>query len=81
MLMQQLYLTRSLGKNVRGMATLTTWVKSDKRLKEGVEITLKGEDHRWRISKVYEGEHDLSEIENRSFDNNNYDKHEGLKLK
>lgn len=80
MLMTQLYLTRPLGEGVRGIGTLTTWVESDKRLKEGVEITLKGEDHRWTISKVY-GEAELSQIDNRGWDNNNYDKHNGLGIK
>lgn len=79
MKMTQLDLTRSLGENVRGIGVMTTWVESDKRLKPGVEITLKGEDHRWRIAKVY-AEQELSQIDAKGWDNNNYDKHTGLNV-
>lgn len=59
----------------------TVWLEDDKRLKEGIEITLKGDDdRRWTIVRLYNSVHELSEIKT-TFDNNNYDVHKGLDIK
>lgn len=57
---------------------MTTWLDNDARIRVGVVISLKGEDDtRWKIVKVYETR-TAADIDKRGWDNNNYDKHEGL---
>lgn len=62
----------------------TTWVDNRKELRPGVKVTLK--DYRpnvkWTVYQVFEAQIDAKDIEfHRKWDNNNYDKHEGLVLK
>lgn len=60
---------------------LTTWLENDKRIKEGVNLTLKeyGTNCVWHVNKVF-GTASFNEINHHGWDNNNYDKHEGLGL-
>jgi hypothetical protein len=37
----------------QGTRQTTCWVKADKRLRPGVEVSLKGKDGRWKIEAVY----------------------------
>ncbi len=61
---------------------MTTWLDVRPDLKEGVVITLKGfEKVQWYVDKLYDGLHDAADFEfHRKWDNNDYSKHEGLKL-
>lgn len=59
---------------------MTTWVDADKRLKEGVVIKLKNDDRAWTVLHVYNTEF-MHTIDNRGWDNNNYDKHESKSMK
>lgn len=77
MLMTQIRLKRPEAEDSIRIVNLITWVESDKRLKKGVKVTLKGDDRVWTIDEVY-GEAELSQIDHRGWDNNNYDKHKGL---
>lgn len=65
-----------------GKRHLTTWVEKIPELKEGVVISLKEyPDMVWKVVKMYSFTIDASTLDyNRNWDNNNYDKHEGLKL-
>lgn len=60
-------------------ATMTTWVDQNEKVKVGAVISLKGNDHTFTVREVYETR-PMSEVSNRGFDNNNYDKHVGLGL-
>jgi hypothetical protein len=63
---------------------MTTWVDNRPDLKEGVDIELKEIPGRlWRVAKIFRGvELDSKALDfHRKWDNNNYDKHEGLKIK
>ncbi len=60
--------------------SMTTWLEQDKRIKQNVKLTLKDDpDTLWTVTEVF-GTQELNEIDHHGWDNNNYDKHEGLKL-
>lgn len=70
-------------KNINGNETLTTWLDVRPGLKAGSIITLKDfkPDIKWVVKQLFEPEHDSVDFDfHRKWDNNNYDKHEGLKL-
>lgn len=69
----------TLGGNLELHHQMTTWLDADSRIKEGVVITLKDykPDMKWVIDKVY-STMTKADIDKRGWDNNNYDKHEGL---
>lgn len=61
----------------------TTWVDKRPDLKKGAEITLKDlkPEMKWLVTAVFDQEHDAADFDfHRKWDNNNYDKHEGLKV-
>lgn len=62
------------------MVYMVTWLDADKRIQSGTVISLKGDERKWLIVDVY-NTIERSEIDQHGWDNNNYDKHEGLKLK
>lgn len=62
------------------ITAMTTWVDADNRIKEGVKVLFKGDDREWSILKVYNTELRHS-IDNRGWDNNNYDKHDGTSMR
>lgn len=62
---------------------LTTWVDWRPDLREGSTITLKDfmPETRWTVVRLYGKEHDARDFDfHRKWDNNDYSKHEGLKL-
>jgi hypothetical protein len=64
-------------------AKMTTWVEKNKLLGEGSAVRLEGETEWRRVSKIYDGI-ELTKVEiesNRSWDNNNYDKHNTTSMK
>jgi hypothetical protein len=64
---------------IQGQRQLTTWVDKRNDVKVGTILSLKGEEGRWRVYRVFEVEMLESQLNtHRIFDNNNYDKHEGL---
>lgn len=72
----------TLSKRVSDTNTkyMTTWVDSDSRLKPNASVVLKGIEGEWKLQKVY-GTQDRHEVDNRGWDNNNYDKHDGTSMK
>lgn len=59
---------------------MVTWLDEDSRIKKGVKLTLKDDDRLWTVTEVYNTE--LSHtVDNRGWDNNNYDKHNGIPMK
>lgn len=57
----------------------TKWVDNLPNLREGKYIELEKGDGRWRIEKIHDKVLDIEQLNSqRGFDNNNYDKHEGL---
>lgn len=79
--MQQITVSRVVDN---GIASFNTWVEKDNRLKVGKVIVFKDpdlKDYEWTIQHIYDQEIEFDTIDKqRDFDNNNYDKHEGLKL-
>lgn len=63
------------------LATMVTWLPTDKRIKKGVSVKLKGKDEWWEVALVFSTEAEMNEIDNRGWDNNNYDKHDGTSMK
>lgn len=64
--------------------TFTTWVDKRPELKIGSRISLKDlkPETTWLVVNIYDKELDSKDLEfHRKWDNNNYDKHEGLKLR
>lgn len=58
---------------------MTTWVDKHRGLQPGTLISLKDVDGKWEVMRVHDVEVLEKSLDNwRSFDNNNYDKHEGL---
>lgn len=80
-LMQQITVARVTPE---GIHAFTTWVEKDDRLKVGRIIMFKDhmKDEEFTVTDVYNQFVEFDTIaRQRDFDNNNYDKHEGLKLK
>lgn len=78
--MQQITVARTTPE---GIHAFTTWVEKDDRLKVGRIIMFKDhmKDTEFTITQVYDRLIEFDTIaRQRDFDNNNYDKHEGLKL-
>lgn len=75
-LMGQINVMRILDDN--SIAAFTTWVPVDKRLKIGSVVTFKDLDHKWTITHMYDRQMEMDQIDYHGWDNNNYDKHEGL---
>lgn len=69
-------------KSLDGNETLTTWLDVQPKLKEGAIITLKEYGTtKWVVRQLWEQEHDATDFDfHRKWDNNDYSKHEGLKL-
>ena len=68
-------------RNLNGKNLLTTWLDKKPELREGAIITLKDfkPEDKWRVEQLYKREFDDKEFEfHRKWDNNNYEKHEGL---
>lgn len=64
---------------IQGDTLLTTWVDKRTDLKVGKYLSLKGQEGRWKIHRMYDVEVMDTHLNNqRAFDNNNYDKHVGL---
>lgn len=64
-------------------ARMTTWVDNKPNLRLGSRITLKDcvEDGLWQVVERFDGEHETHDFDfHRGWDNNDYSKHEGLKL-
>lgn len=57
---------------------MITWLDADPRIKVGAVISLKDDIRKWLIEEVYATQSAKSIERNWGFDNNNYDKHEGL---
>lgn len=71
--MQQVHL-------IQGNKQLTTWVDKRKDVKVGSIISLKDVEGKWRVHRIFDVEMLEDQLNtHRFFDNNNYDKHEGLK--
>lgn len=63
--------------------TMMTWLYNKPGLKTGVTVTLKDQPNIvWQVINLYNSdEHDVTDFDfHRKWDNNNYDKHEGLKV-
>lgn len=56
---------------------MTTWVNEHPNLKVGNYLTLKKVDGLWLIENMYAVQ-EANNVDNRKWDNNNYDKHIGL---
>lgn len=72
-----------IGKSQAGeMLTLTTWLDVRPDLQKGVRLTLKEyPDIEWTVFELYDHEHEAADFDfHRKWDNNNYDKHRGLKV-
>lgn len=71
-------------KSIDGNEMLTTWLDVQPKLKEGAIITLrdfKPEKH-WMVERLFAHTHEAADFNfHRKWDNNNYDKHEGLGIK
>lgn len=65
-----------------GNRQMTTWLDKNPKLAVGVKITLADydKDTVWEVKAMYEGSvHYWNDFDfHRKWDNNNYDKHEGL---
>jgi hypothetical protein len=60
---------------------MTTWLDKHPKLTKGVQVTLDGQTDLWTVKTIYESAepHYASDFDfHRKWDNNNYDKHEGL---
>ena len=62
--------------------TMTTWLDMRPDLKVGVSVSLKDiSPAEWRVVKLYDAVHEAADFDfHRKWDNNNYDKHKGLKV-